>query len=128
MSNLSWLFAQVDFRTVLAMGYSLLPFMHSQICFVCIIAVQYNCCIRDRSQLLSTFIKAYREYARGRGSGTTVRFYPENQHLFLIADKTSQCDNDNVEPIIKYGTRLESGRTSFSLLYRLLFTTTQHIA
>ena len=71
--------------------------------------------VRGRSQL-STFMKAYREYARGKGSGTTVRFYPENQHLFLITDKKSQC-------IIKYGTRLESGRTSFSLLYRLLFTT-----
>ena len=43
MSNLSWQFAQVDFRTVLAMGYSLPPFMHSQMCFVCISAVQYNC-------------------------------------------------------------------------------------
>ena len=60
-------------------------------------------------------MKAYREYARGRGFGTTVRFSSENQHLFLITDKKSQC-------IIKYGTRLESGRTSFSLLYRLLFT------
>ena len=43
MSNLSWQFAQVNFRTVLAMGYSLLPFMHSQMCFCVHIAVQYNC-------------------------------------------------------------------------------------
>ena len=43
MSNVSWQVAQVDFRTVFAMGYSLLPFMHSQMRFVCIIAVQYNC-------------------------------------------------------------------------------------
>ena len=41
--------------------------------------------IRGRSQL-STIMKAYREYARGRGSGTTVRFFPENQHLFVITD------------------------------------------
>ena len=43
MSNLCWQFAQVDFPTVLAMCYSLLPFMHSKCVFVCIIAVQYNC-------------------------------------------------------------------------------------
>ena len=41
--------------------------------------------VRGRSQL-STFMKAYTAYARGRGSGTTVRFPPENQHLFLITD------------------------------------------
>ena len=41
--------------------------------------------VRGRSQL-STFMKAYTAYARGRGSGTTVRFSPENQHLFLITD------------------------------------------
>ena len=34
-------FAQVDFRTVLAMGYSLRPFMHSQMCF----CVHYSCTI-----------------------------------------------------------------------------------
>ena len=45
---------------------------------------------RGRSPL-STFMKAYREYARGRGYGTTVRFSHENQHLFLITDKKSQC-------------------------------------
>ena len=32
--------------------------------------------LRGRSQLLSTFMKAYTAYARGRGSGTTVRFPP----------------------------------------------------
>ena len=85
--------------------------------FGCII--EHTGFIRGRSQL-STFMKAYREYARGRVSGTTVPFSPENQHVFLITDKKSQS-------IIKYGTRLESGRTSFSPLYRLLFTTTQHI-
>ena len=31
--------------------------------------------VRGRSQV-STFMKAYREYARGRGSGNTVRFPP----------------------------------------------------
>ena len=36
--------------------------------------------VRGRSQL-STFMKAYREYARGRGSGTTVCFFPKNQHF-----------------------------------------------
>ena len=41
--------------------------------------------VRGRSQL-STFMKAYTAYARGRGSGTTVCFSPENQHLFLITD------------------------------------------
>ena len=41
--------------------------------------------LRGRSQL-STFMKAYTVYARGRGSGTTVRFSPENKHLFLITD------------------------------------------
>ena len=41
--------------------------------------------IRGRSQL-STFMKAYIAYVRGRGSGTTVRFPPENQHLFVITD------------------------------------------
>ena len=35
---------------------------------------------------IMTFMKAYTAYARGRGSGTTVRFPPENQHLFLITD------------------------------------------
>ena len=38
--------------------------------------------IRGRSQL-STFMKAYREYARGRGSGTNVHFFPENQHFMF---------------------------------------------
>ena len=41
--------------------------------------------LRGRSQL-STFVKAHREYARGevpRGSGTTVRFFPENQHFIF---------------------------------------------
>ena len=42
--------------------------------------------IRGRSQL-STFMKAYREYARVRGSGTTVRFFPENQHFILLSMK-----------------------------------------
>ena len=41
--------------------------------------------LRGRSQL-STFMKVYTAYARRRGSGTTVRFSPENQHLFLITD------------------------------------------
>ena len=41
--------------------------------------------LRGRSQF-STFMKAYTAYARGRGSGTTVRFSPENQHLILITD------------------------------------------
>ena len=41
--------------------------------------------VRGRSQL-STFMKAYTAYARGRGSGTTVRFPSENQHLFLITE------------------------------------------
>ena len=41
MSNLCWQFAQVDFPTVLAMCYSLLPFMHSQMCF----CVHYRCTI-----------------------------------------------------------------------------------
>ena len=41
--------------------------------------------VRGRSQL-STFMKAYTVYARGREVGTTVRFSPENQHLFLITD------------------------------------------
>ena len=41
--------------------------------------------IRGRSQL-STFMKAYTSYARGRAFGTTVRFSPENQHLILITD------------------------------------------
>ena len=31
-------------------------------------------------------MKAFREYARGRGSGTTVRFFPEN-HFFLLSLK-----------------------------------------
>ena len=43
---------------------------------------------RGRSQL-STFMKAYTAYARGRGSGTTVRFPPENQHLILITDNVT---------------------------------------
>ena len=54
--------------------------------------------VRGRSQL-STFMKAYTAYARGEGSGTTVRFPPENQHLFLITDN-----------IIKYCTCLECGQ------------------
>ena len=37
---------------------------------------------KGRSQL-STFMIAYREYARGRGSGTNVRFFPENQHFMF---------------------------------------------
>ena len=43
--------------------------------------------LRGRSQL-STFMKAYTAYAyaRGRESGATVRFPPENQHLFVITD------------------------------------------
>ena len=48
----------------------------------------YSICfgLRGRSQL-STFMRAYREYARWRGSGTTIRcFFRENQHLFLITD------------------------------------------
>ena len=35
--------------------------------------------VRGRSQL-STFMKAYREYARGEG---TVCFFPENQHFIF---------------------------------------------
>ena len=46
---------------------------------------QISWSVRGRSQL-STFMKAYTAYARGEGSGTTVRFSPENQHLILIAD------------------------------------------
>ena len=40
--------------------------------------------VRGRSQL-STFMKAQRTLG-GRGSGTSVRFPPENQNLFLITD------------------------------------------
>ena len=46
---------------------------------------QFDPFFRGRSQL-STFMKAYTANARGRGSGTTVRFLPENQHIFLITD------------------------------------------
>ena len=49
------------------------------------IGLRQGSALRGRSQL-STFMKAYTAYARGRGSGTTVRFSPENQHLFLITD------------------------------------------
>ena len=47
--------------------------------------VRVRVTVRDRSQL-STFMKAYTAFARGSGSGTTVRFPPENQHLLLITD------------------------------------------
>ena len=36
--------------------------------------VEIGATLRGRSQL-STFMKAYTAYARGRGSGTTVRFF-----------------------------------------------------
>ena len=72
--------------------------------------------IRGRSQL-STFMKAYTAYARGRGSWTTVRFFPENQHLILITDNVLY---------LKYGrpTRLESGQTAHicrSFMYNYTF-------
>ena len=46
------------------------------------------CChisLRSRSQL-STFMKAYREYARGEGVWDHCMLFPQNQHLFLITD------------------------------------------
>ena len=41
--------------------------------------------LKGRSQL-STFMKAYTAYARGRGLGPPYAFPPENQHLILITD------------------------------------------
>ena len=57
---------------------------------------------------LSTFMKAYTEYAREEGVWDHCTLFPENQHLIFYHWK---C-------IIKHGTCLESGHTSFSP-YRL---------
>ena len=58
----------------------------------------FDLIIRGRSQL-STFMKAYTAYARG--SGTTVRFSPENQHLFLTLSY-SPIWNQNVPQEIPF--------------------------
>ena len=72
---------------------SVLPFLlhtHSVDCAVHLLLSHSRALlVRGRSQL-STFMKAYTAYARGEGSGTTVRFSPENQHLFLITDNVLQ--------------------------------------
>ena len=67
---------------------------------------------RGRSKL-STFMKAYRGYARGRGEGleTTVRFFLQNQHLMLITDNKSTF----------YGTLLGRGKGGLAIEYSVRF-------